>query len=83
MSEEKTFNDVMDRWGKEAEEKEKLERRKYVPEEFENSFQAMPISGGVFGIGGLDYAAVCLRCGCMVYPSAIDRHSKFHEQVEL
>ena len=32
-----------------------------------------------FGLG--DYVAVCKRCGAIVYPSALDRHSRFHEEV--
>ncbi len=75
-----SFDEVIGKWRKEAEEKELIEKRKYVPEEFEGIFQALPLSGGMFGIGGLDYAAVCLKCGSMIYPSAIDRHSRFHEE---
>ena len=78
----KTFEEVQAQWRKQAEEEERVRRRKFVPEEFENSFQALPISGGFLEIGGLDYAAVCLKCGAMVYPSAIDRHSRFHEELE-
>ena len=63
------------------EEQEKSDDRKYVPEEFENSFQAMPLLGGMFGLGGLSKTAVCKMCGVMVYPSCLDRHSRFHEQV--
>ena len=74
-----TFDAGMEKWRVEYEEQERLEKRKYVPEEFENSFQAMALSSGPFGIGGLPYAAVCLKCGAMVYPSALDRHSRFHE----
>ena len=75
----KTFKSSESQWKVLAEQAEFIEKRKYVPEEFENGFQAMRISGGLFGGGGLDYAAVCLKCGAMVYPSAIDRHSRFHE----
>ena len=76
------FDKVQERWREEASVHERLEKRKYVPKEFETTFQAMPLSGGLFGIGGLDYCAVCLKCGAMVYPSALDRHSKFHETME-
>ena len=75
----RAFEDVKEDWRVIAAEQERIEKRKFVPEEFENSFQAMPLSGGMFGIGGLDYVGVCLKCGVMVYPSALDRHSRFHE----
>ena len=75
----KTFKSSESQWKVLAEQAELIDKRKCVPEEFENGFQAMRISGGLFGGGGLDYAAVCLKCGAMVYPSALDRHSRFHE----
>lgn len=77
----KTFEECQAKWKKDFEDKEKADDRKYVPEEFQDSFQAMPLSGGIFGFGGLEKAAVCKRCGVMVYPSCLDRHSRFHEQV--
>jgi len=78
----KSFEKVAKKWQASLEEEERIKKRKYVPEEFENSFQAMALSGGIFRIGGLDYAAVCLKCGAMVYPSALDRHSTFHENLK-
>jgi hypothetical protein len=77
----KTFEEVQAKWKKDFEDQQKADDRKYVPEEFQGSFQAMPLSGGLFGMGGLDKVAVCLNCGAMVYPSALDRHSRFHEQM--
>jgi len=47
--------------------------RECVPEEFDTLFT--PIE-----IGGLDRVAVCNRCGAMIYPTALDRRSRFHEE---
>lgn len=54
--------------------------RAAVPEEFEASFQAIRIAGGFFGCSDLTHVAVCRICGAMIYPTAIDRHSRFHEE---
>lgn len=56
-----------------------------VPAEMRHMFQPMdvPGSGDLFGFGGNDgMVAVCLRCGAMVYPTALDRHARFHEELE-
>ena len=54
--------------------------RECVPDEFRELFTPVDIGGGMFGLGGLDRVAVCNRCGAMIYPTALDRHSKFHEE---
>ena len=80
MSEsEKIFDKVLEEWTKKRE-------RNAVPEEFAHMFQPMEIGGGdaissMFG-GSDTMMAVCKRCGAVVYPTALDRHSKFHESLD-
>jgi hypothetical protein len=50
-----------------------------VPPEYADAFQPVSIQGSMFG-GGLNRVPICLQCGAMVYPTAIDRHFKFHAE---
>lgn len=51
--------------------------RECVPPEMAEHFTALNLSAGLFG--GAQLMAGCNRCGALVYPTALDRHMKFHE----
>jgi hypothetical protein len=78
---EKMFEKFMDEYTKKRE-------RNAVPEVFENMFQAMEVGGAsgdafsLFGTSTGTMMAVCKKCGAVVYPTALDRHSNFHEKLE-
>ena len=55
--------------------------RECVPEEFSSLFTPVEIGGGLLS-SGIDRVAGCNRCGALVYPTALDRHSKYHEDME-
>ena len=53
-----------------------------VPEEWAARFTAVSINEGYFfGVVGTICLAGCNRCGALVYPTALDRHAKFHDLV--
>ena len=53
-----------------------------VPEEWAARFTAVSIDeGNFFGAGGTIRWAGCNRCGALVYPTALDRHARFHDLV--
>ena len=55
-------------------------KQECVPETMEDRFTAVDLSAGLFG--GMQLIAGCNKCGALVYPTALDRHLKFHEETK-
>ena len=54
-----------------------------VPPEYADRYTVLRIGdplGGILG-GGQFRMAGCNRCGALVYPTALDRHSTWHEKI--
>jgi cysteine synthase len=60
-----------------AAEKARERRLRLVPEEFKSKFTVVETNTGAFGVG---VAAACNKCGALVHQTALDRHTKFHEE---
>jgi hypothetical protein len=54
--------------------------RECVPPEMADKFTVIELNEGVFE--GVMRVAGCNKCGALVYPTALDRHTKFHEDLE-
>lgn len=56
--------------------------RKAVPEEFADRYTPIDIMSGPLG-GGLSRVPICNNCGAMVFPTALNRHDKFHRRLRI
>lgn len=55
--------------------------RECVPPEYADKFTAINIESGAGFFREIMLLAACNKCGALIYPTALDRHAAYHEDI--